>query len=94
MFVDISTVIGITLYPLYSRVDRENLVIRHSVLQFPKFWTHCVLNGGTQRRAFALLSERRNENNNSFEASHGARSESVSVNATATGCGFDPTRGN
>ena len=48
----------VTLYPAYSRICRENQVLRYSVsfktLTFSisiKFWRHRVLSSGTQRRA-------------------------------------------
>ena len=55
--------ISFTLYPAYIRVGTENLVLRHSVPHFPpNFSRRCVSSDGTQRWAFALLSERINEN--------------------------------
>ena len=48
----------------------RNLVLKHSIPYFPlNFSRHCLLSAGTQRRAFALMPERKNEtliNNNSF----------------------------
>ena len=45
-----------TLYHAYSKVGRGNLALRHSVTQYaPIFSRHCVLNGGTQNRIFALI---------------------------------------
>ena len=59
------------LHPPHSRVGRGNLVLKHSVPHFLlNFSKHCVLSGRTQRRAFALLPEWKNEkiliNNHSF----------------------------
>ena len=55
-------------YQLYA-VSRKlqgrqrELVLRHSIPHYsPNFSTHCLLSGVTQRRAFALVPERRNEN--------------------------------
>ena len=54
--------ISFTLYPAYSMVSRGNLVLRHSVPNFPSnFSRHCVLSGKTQHRTFALVATRRNE---------------------------------
>ena len=53
-----------TLYPAH-RVDRGDVLLRYSVPHFsPNYSIHCVLSGGTQRRGFTLVPERRNENVN------------------------------
>ena len=44
--------ISFTLYLAHSRIGRGNLILGHSVAHFrAEFWMHCVLSGGTQRRA-------------------------------------------
>ena len=51
----------LTVYPAYSSVGRGNLVLRHAVPHFSlNILMHGVLIGGTQRRDFVLMPERRN----------------------------------
>ena len=74
-----------TLYPAHSRVGSGNIVIRHSAPHFPSnFSRHYALSGGTQRRTFALVPDRRNENikKSSFISSRRDRTHNRRVSVT------------
>ena len=72
---------SVTLYWAHNRISRGNLVLRHSVPNFPlnSGGIYCVLCGGIQHRALPRHQNEENGNIKYFIFSSGNRTHNLSV---------------